>query len=263
MSDGKFTCDFGHTAQDYARHRAGYPDWFFDRLAQHGIGLAHQRILDLGTGTGALAREFARRRARVTGLDPSEQMLEAARALSRASGLEVDYIQGKAEETGFPDESFDVVTAACCWHWFDQAKVSLEIGRLLALGGLAMICSMDWIPFDENVVAETEALICKYNPTWPLHGGNGIKPEYLDGLREAALKNLESFSVDLDITYSHEAWRGRIRASAGVAASLSPDQVAAFDAELGRMLASRFPQDPLSAPHRIFAAFGRKVGRSA
>src|SRR5918996_1531463 len=32
---------------------------------------------------------------------------------------------------------------------------------------------------------------------------------------------------DLEVPYSHEAWRGRIRASAGVGASLSPEGVAA------------------------------------
>ena len=66
-------------------------------------------------------------------------------------------------------------------------------------------------------------------------------------------ENIETFSFDLPVLYSHIAWRGRIRASAGVAASLAPDQVAQFDAELKALLAIQFPTDPLQVPHRVFA----------
>lgn len=52
--------DFGKTAEDYGRFRAGMPLAFFERLAHFGIGMPRQRILDLGTGTGAIARGFAR-----------------------------------------------------------------------------------------------------------------------------------------------------------------------------------------------------------
>ena len=55
--------DFGRTAEDYARHRAGFPEQLFERLTARGIGCAGQRVLDLGSGTGSLARGFARRGA--------------------------------------------------------------------------------------------------------------------------------------------------------------------------------------------------------
>ena len=51
--------DFGKTSSDYSKHRAGFPPSFFVRLRERGIGLSRQRILDLGTGTGTLARGFA------------------------------------------------------------------------------------------------------------------------------------------------------------------------------------------------------------
>src|ERR1700680_118132 len=43
--------DFGKTAADYAQHRAGFPDQFFDRLFRSGIATKTDRVLDLGTGT--------------------------------------------------------------------------------------------------------------------------------------------------------------------------------------------------------------------
>ena len=61
--------DFGKTAEDSARHRAGFPPALFDRLQRIGIGKPGQRLLVLGTGTGTLARGFATGGCGVTGLD--------------------------------------------------------------------------------------------------------------------------------------------------------------------------------------------------
>jgi hypothetical protein len=59
-------------------------------------------------------------------------------------------------------------------------------------------------------------------------------------------------ATTVDVPYTHAAWRGRVRKSAGVAA-LAADGVAEFDAVLARVLADRFPQDSLTVPHRVFA----------
>jgi len=53
--------DFGKTASDYARHRAGFPDAFFERLFSDGTVRPGQSVLDLGTGTGTVARGLALR----------------------------------------------------------------------------------------------------------------------------------------------------------------------------------------------------------
>jgi 2-polyprenyl-3-methyl-5-hydroxy-6-metoxy-1,4-benzoquinol methylase len=90
--------NFGATAQDYARYRAGFPDSLFDRLVKHGIGLAGQNILDLGTGTGSLARGFARRGCQVIGLDPAEPLLAMAQEIDRAEGVQVEYRIGRAHD---------------------------------------------------------------------------------------------------------------------------------------------------------------------
>ena len=56
---GQLNADFGKTAVDYGKHRAGFPSELFDRLAAMGIGRAGARTLDLGTGTGTIARSLA------------------------------------------------------------------------------------------------------------------------------------------------------------------------------------------------------------
>ena len=85
--------DFGATAADYASYRAGFPESFFTRLSGFGIGLPDQSIVDLGTGTGTLARGFARRGCRVTAIDPSPALLDEARRLDREAGQSVDYFR--------------------------------------------------------------------------------------------------------------------------------------------------------------------------
>jgi SAM-dependent methyltransferase len=254
----KFTADFSKTADDYARHRAGYPDWLFERLMRRGLARPDMRALDLATGTGYLARGLAQRGLMVTGLDVSSEMMGAAKALDAAQGLAIEYVVGKAEETGLPAGRFDLVTVATAWHWFDRAKTTAEVLRLLKPGGALVICSQDWLPLDGNVVARTEAIVKRHNPKWAWDGLDGLKPGFVRDLRAGGFQSIESFSVDYDIPYDHEGWRGRMRASAGISASLPPDQVQAFDAELAAMLANEFPQQPMQVSHCVWVSFGKK-----
>ncbi len=245
--------DFGKTAADYAQHRAGFPDVLFERLAGFGVWRTGQRILDLGTGTGTLGRGFARLGCDVTGLDPSAELIEQAKALDRKEGLGTVYVMARAEATTFPDRSFDVVGAGQCWHWFDRPRAAAEARRVLVAQGPLVIAYFDWIPLPGNVVEATEQLIQHHNPAWKFGGGNGMYPPFLRDVAVAGFRAIESFSLDLDAVYSHEAWRGRVRASAGVGASLSPDRVAQFDRALEGLLRERFPDDPLKVFHRLFA----------
>jgi SAM-dependent methyltransferase len=248
--------DFGRTAPDYGRFRAGFPDAFFERIAAMGIARPAMRALDLGTGTGTLARGLARRRLSVVALDKSDAMMAEARRLDAAAGVAVEYVCAPAEATALPARSFDLVTAGQCWHWFDRPRAAAEVLCLLKPGGRLVIASFDWIPLPGNVVEATENLIRAHNSEWNLWGGLGIHPYCLRDMGAAGFRALESFSFDVDVPYTHEAWRGRIRASAGVGASMPPERIARFDDELRRLLAERFPADPLAAHHRVFAAIG-------
>jgi len=255
--------DFGKTASDYGRHRAGFPDRFFDRVFAMGLVKPADRLLDLGTGTGTVARGMALRGCSVTGLDPSESMTGQALLLDREAGVDISYVTAKAEETGLADGVFDVVTAGQCWHWFDRPRAAAEAERLLAPGGLLMIAHFDWLPLKGSTVAATEALILEHNPKWaPMAGGNGLHPWWFADLEQAGFRDIESFTFDMAVPYTHEAWIGRIRASAGVGASLPPDAVARFDADHKALLERDFPEEILLAPHRVFVIWGRRPMRS-
>ena len=116
-----------------------------------------------------------------------------------------------------------------------------------------VIAHFDWLPLPGNVVEATEQLILQHNPAWRGSDGDGIHAAWLYDVAVAGFENIETFSFDTPAIYTHEAWRGRIRASAGVAAFLPPEQVTRFDGELDRLLKQHFPTDPLETPHRVFA----------
>ena len=261
--------NFGLTADDYAKHRAGFPDEFFERVFSQGIVKAGYSLVDLGTGTGTLARGFAQRGCKVIGLDISAQLLEQAKDLSEQAGLSIDFRFAKAEQTGLPDDTFDIVSAGQCWHWFDRPAAAVEVRRILKPNGRVVIAHFDWLPLKDNIVDATEKLIQKYNPKWYETSANGfgLYPEWLRDIGEAGFLDIQTFSFDMDVPYSHEAWRGRIRASAGVGASLSDEQVGKFDLELKSMLEAQEQVElskaaglhpVLKIPHRVFVVHARK-----
>ena len=256
--------DFARTASDYARHRAGFPPELLDRLAAMGVARPGARVVDLGTGTGSLARLFARHGCEVTGVDIAAPLLEQAQRLDREAGVEIDYAETPAEATGLRTGAFDVVSAGQCWHWFDRPAAAREVARLLTDGGMVVIAHFDWLAITGNVVEATQEIILRYTPPGdPAHGpwryahGTGVYPQWLTDLKDAGFVGIETFSFDVQIPYSHEAWVGRIRTSAPVAGTLDDDGVRACSRELAAMLAERFAEDPLTISHRVWAVTAR------
>lgn len=244
--------DFGRTASDYARHRAGFPDIFFERLFADGSVQRGNQVLDLGTGTGTVARGLAVRGCEVTGLDHSAPLLAQAAELDRAAGVAVKQVRARVENADFAPGSFDVITAGQCWHWFDRWRTPGLVRGWLRPGGRLLIAHFDWLPLNGNMVQDTERLILACNPAWTLHSGSGLYPTWLKDVAEAGFSDLRTWSVDVEVPYSHEDWRGRIRASAAIGAVLDEAKVKRFDADLAAMLASKHPQEPMPVPHRVW-----------
>ncbi|MCE0504216.1 bifunctional 2-polyprenyl-6-hydroxyphenol methylase/3-demethylubiquinol 3-O-methyltransferase UbiG [Roseivivax sp. GX 12232] len=106
---------------------------YFDRFTDW----QGQEVLDLGCAGGFMAEALARRGARVTGIDPAEEALAAARAHAAEGGLTIRYDQGVGEALPYGDASFDsVVCVDVLEHVQDLDKVLAEVARVLRPGGL-------------------------------------------------------------------------------------------------------------------------------
>lgn len=99
-----------------------------------------QRILDVGTGTGAMALILAEMGHDVTGIDLSEGMLSRAKEKAKKSNLHVEFKIGDAEIPSFPDDTFDVViNRHLLWTLPHPEKAIQEWNRVLKPGGHVVI----------------------------------------------------------------------------------------------------------------------------
>lgn len=258
MSEGPgqfdLTIDFGMAAEDYGRWRQGFPPEFYARLDNCGIARSAQRVLDLGTGTGAMAREWALRGCQVSALDPSTALLDEARKADAAAGVSIDYHIGVAEEIGFPDATFDLVSAATCWHWFERPLAAAEARRVLKPDGRLLIAHLDWFRQPGNVIDVTLQTIDRFNPATGNGRPHSFKfPAWLFELTAAGFDYWEVFGYRADLPYTHDAWRGRVRASGRVGPGMDDDTLSAFDTALGAALADHFAEPSLQVAHRVFA----------
>jgi demethylmenaquinone methyltransferase / 2-methoxy-6-polyprenyl-1,4-benzoquinol methylase len=90
----------------------------------------NSRVLDVATGTGAVALELQARGCTVVGLDQSPEMLD----LARARGLDV--VEGRAESLPFDDASFDALTFTYLLRYVDDPVATLrELRRVVRPGG--------------------------------------------------------------------------------------------------------------------------------
>lgn len=152
---------FSDRVADYVRYRPGYPEELLECLRRQ-CGLQPQwAVADIGSGTGLLARLFLENGNRVFGVEPNAAMRAAGEEFLR------DYDQffsreGRAEATGLPAHSLDLVAAGQAFHWFDRQAARAEFARILKPGGwVALVWNerLTSTPF----LAEYEQLLHRYS----------------------------------------------------------------------------------------------------
>jgi SAM-dependent methyltransferase len=128
--------------------------WFFQKVLREYLDAmavdSAETVLDLGCGTGVAARTIARRAdfpGRVTGIDLSPYLVEAARRLADEEGLggRVEFRSGDTRDLDIPDGKFDAVVAhTLVSHVPEALTVLKEAGRVVKPGGLITVFDGDY-----------------------------------------------------------------------------------------------------------------------
>jgi len=117
--------------------RPPYPEAVFDRLG--GLLTGTPRVvLDLGCGTGAMARRLTDIAERVDALDVSASMVEAGKRLPGGDHPKLRWMVGRAEDAPL-DPPYALVTAAASLHWMDWPVVLPRLARVLTSDGVLVI----------------------------------------------------------------------------------------------------------------------------
>ena len=119
----------------------------------------HQRVLDVGCGTGRYCQLLARKGANVVGIDPSPRMLEYAKRKITPNCRFALHL-GKIEDTEFPSAHFNVVVSALTLgHIPELEPVIKKVSRIITSRGRVIVSDI--------------------HPYWPISGHDYA--EFFDG----------------------------------------------------------------------------------
>ena len=177
------------TAGDYpdiARRIVAVGEYLAERAnAAPGI-----ELLDVATGSGNVSIPAARAGAKVTGLDLTPKLLEAQRARAAAEGVEIELIEGDAEELPFDADSFDRVTSCFGVMFAPRQKLAAdELVRVARPGGSIVVAA--WTP--DGFIGRNFSTTAPYMPEPPPE----LKPPVMWGDEQHVRALFEDTGVEL------------------------------------------------------------------
>lgn len=186
-----------------------------DYLDAMAIDEARQ-VLDLGCGTGIVARAIAKRAdfsGRVIGVDLSAYLVEAAIRFSKDEGLadSVRFEMGDTQSLGFEDDSFDAIVAHTLMsHVSDPAAVLCEAARLVRPGGVVGVFDGDFA----SLSFESENAEAAAQNDARLVGSVSSQPRVMRRMprlaRDAGLSIERSFAYVLTEVEQAEFWESSV-----------------------------------------------------
>ncbi len=102
------------------------------------------RVIDVACGSGNATIPAARTGATVIGLDITPSLLEAGKREAAEAGVEIEWVEGDAENLPYEDDSFDAVISVFGVMFApDHRKAAAEVARVLKPGGRMVLCNWD------------------------------------------------------------------------------------------------------------------------
>lgn len=153
---GMIQAEFVHRRYVAAKYGSGLRRLRYDVLDELPIK-QYDNILEMGTSAGYFTEQLSERfpDAKITGCDLSRRMLEQAQRLGNEQGRHWRLIQAGAEDTGLPDNSFDLVTSYAMFHeipseiaqavWREAARVAKPGAWIYMVDGVPALDAIDKI----------------------------------------------------------------------------------------------------------------------
>jgi SAM-dependent methyltransferase len=213
------TARFSNRVEHYIRYRPGYPAGVLDVLRRE-VGLTGDSVLaDVGSGTGLSSELFLKNGNRVFGVEPNDEMRQAAeRLLDGCPNFRS--VRGTAEATTLPDQSIDLVVAGQAFHWFDRDAARVEFRRILKPAGHVVLLwntrRTDVSPF----LREYEALLQCFGTDYA-----AVRHDQLDRQQLTAFfapGTYRQFTLDNEQRFDWDGLRGRLLSSSYVPAEGHP-----------------------------------------
>ncbi len=136
---------FTEHAEGYTKSESHARGSDLGKLLELLSGRKYRKALDIATGPGFTAMAIASVSEEVIALDPTPAMLQEARKNAESSPEfhKISFVEGLAEDTGFPDGTFDLVTCRRAAHHFpDKPAFLREVRRILRENGVFVLVDM-------------------------------------------------------------------------------------------------------------------------
>lgn len=133
-----------HDVAKSYRLRPPYPAATFDILAELVRG-EPRHVLDVGSGTGNIARNFVERVERIDAVDFSQAMIEQGKQLPNGDHPRLRWLYGRVEDVAL-DPPYALITAGASLHWMDWNVVLPRFRELLVPGGYLAVVGHDTKP---------------------------------------------------------------------------------------------------------------------
>lgn len=141
---------FKNPARYYTTGRPTYPKLLARRVADLVRLTQQDALLDLGTGPGFLAIDYAPLVGEVVAVDPAEEMLAAARENAERAQVKVRFVRGSSFQLPTGIGPFKLVTMGRSFHWMDREKTLAGLDPLIVSRGAIALFGENYPALPEN-----------------------------------------------------------------------------------------------------------------
>lgn len=233
----------------YSQYRPEIPDKVVDIIVNYFNLEPEDSVLDLGSGTGQVARALEGKCNELIGLDPDSKMIEWAKRTTEDLTLNTIWLDYGSEDL---DElkgqhRFKLATICRAFHWMDQKQVLRDLDDLIDVnGGLAVLGDGSFWTGNEEWQKTVKSTIQQYLGEERRAGKKKFKKPKISWetlIARSAFKSVETRKVSVTRTWDIESIIGYLFSTSFAAPDLFGNQTENFKQDIKKELKSINPKE--------------------